>query len=267
MSETPLFFPTGRGQLFGVLHAPDATLPGRAFVFCHPLTEEKLWSHRVFVSFARQLAAAGHAVLRFDFRGIGDSEGRFRDSSVAGLREDVASAIREVTQRTGATRITLLGVRFGATIAALVAEDAPAVDQLVLWAPIVDGARYMQELLRMNLTTQMATFKEVRFDREALAGQMRDGQTVNVDGYELGHTLYADVSSIALAAEPKRFAGRCLIVQIERRNKPDAELQKLAATYPQATLTTAEEEPFWKEIARFYDRAPNLFAVTLEHLA
>ena len=46
-----------------------------AFVFCHPLTEEKLWTHRVFVTFARELAAAGHTVLRFDYRGNGDSDG------------------------------------------------------------------------------------------------------------------------------------------------------------------------------------------------
>ena len=73
--ETPFFFPsTGGGALFGVFHRPaaiDTTRP--AFVFCHPLAEEKLWAHRVFVSYARHLAAAGYPVLRFDMTGNGDS--------------------------------------------------------------------------------------------------------------------------------------------------------------------------------------------------
>jgi len=32
-------------------------------------------------------------------------------------------------------------------------------------------------------------------------------------------------------------------------------------------LVQAQEEPFWKEIDRFYDTAPNLFAVTLDWMA
>ena len=51
-------------------------------VMCHPLGEEKLWSHRVFVSFARDLAAAGFAVLRFDFRGEGDSDRDFEETDL-----------------------------------------------------------------------------------------------------------------------------------------------------------------------------------------
>ena len=47
---------------------------------CHPLGEEKLWAHRVFVSLARDLANAGFVVLRFDCRGEGDSDRDARQS-------------------------------------------------------------------------------------------------------------------------------------------------------------------------------------------
>ena len=36
-------------------------------------------SHRQFVLLSRSLAAAGYAVLRFDYRGMGDSEGQQRN--------------------------------------------------------------------------------------------------------------------------------------------------------------------------------------------
>jgi exosortase A-associated hydrolase 2 len=267
MTETPFYFMNGERALFGVWHTPTRDISLTPFVFCHAFGEEKLWTHRVFVSFARRLAAEGHAVLRFDYMGNGDSGGSFSESSLETACADVTCAIEEVRRRTGATQVNLLGLRFGATVASLVAETAPGIEHLVLWAPIVDGARYMQELLRINLTTQMAVHKEIRQDREALVAAMRDGQTVNVDGYDMSLPMYAEVSGVKLAANPKRHVGRCLVVQIDRQpGRPAAELSQLAASYQHGAAIFAQEEPFWKEIQRFYDSAPNLFSVTLDWL-
>lgn len=267
MTETPFYFANGGRSLFGVLHRPAAqgTLP--SFVFCHPLAEEKLWAQRVFVSFARQLAARGHAVLRFDYMGNGDSDGEFRESSLSTAIADVRRAVEQVREMTGTRLVSLLGLRLGATIASLAAEDSADLRHLVLWAPIVDGARYMQELLRINLTTQMAVYKEIRQDRDALVATMEQGNLVNVDGYDLTHRLYSEVSAVKLAAAAKRHEGPCLVVQIDRQpGRTSPELQQLAASYAGATLTAVQEEPFWKEILRFYDQAPNLFPATLEWL-
>jgi exosortase A-associated hydrolase 2 len=267
MTETPFYFDAGARSLFGVFHEPARDASLTPFVFCHPFGEEKLWTHRVFVSFARRLAAQGHAVLRFDYLGNGDSGGTFSESSLATARVDVGRAIEEVRRRSGAAQVNLLGLRWGATVASLVADEIPAIEHLILWAPIVDGARYMQELLRMNLTTQMAVHKEIRQDREALVAAMREGHTVNVDGYDMSLTMYTEVSAVKLAADPKHYAGRCLIVQIDRQpGRPAIELTELAATYRQGSVVFAQEEPFWKEIQRFYDSAPSLFTVTLDWL-
>lgn len=263
MSETPLFLGKDACQLFGVVHEPNGERSGEAFVFCHPLGEEKLWTHRVFVSFARVLAASGHTVLRVDLMGNGDSCGEFSEASVETAVADVRCAIEEICLRSGAAGVTLLGLRFGATIAALVAERVPSVNRLVLWAPIVDGERYMQELLRTNVATQTAVYKEVRHDRAELVGMIRRGQTVNIDGYEMGHALYAEASAINLVALPKGHKGPCLVVQVDRQpGRPAPELHALASSYAQGVLLFAQEEPFWKEIARFYDRAPSLYDVT-----
>lgn len=262
MSETPLFFPNGPYQLFGVLHEPDGERRDTAFAFVHPFGEEKLWAHRVFVSFARRLAAAGHTVLRFDCMGSGDSDGDFSESSIASSLSDVAAAVDLVRARSGARAVSLIGLRFGATIAAHAAETLD-IRQLVLWAPILDGGRYMQELLRINLTTQMATHKEIRYDREALVGIMQQGGTANVDGYEMAYPYFAEASALQMATGRKSHAGPCLIVSIDKRPiPPPADLQAIAATYPHATVAAVQEEPFWKEIATFYDQAPALFAAT-----
>lgn len=266
--EHPFYFESEGHALFGVLHRPPAeTLRRDAFVFCHPFAEEKLWTHRVFVSYARSLAEVGHPVLRFDFTGNGDSEGAFRHLSMDTACADVRAAIQQVHRLTGTKEISLLGMRLGANVASLVADEMPAVRHLILWSPITDGARHMQELLRTNVMTQMATFKEVRQDRPELIESLRQGQTVNIDGYEMSLPLFESVSGIATAPTMRAFGGPCLVVQVEPQPRPAPDLQRLSESYRNATLVFAQEEPFWKEIARFYQTAPQLFSVTNEWLA
>jgi exosortase A-associated hydrolase 2 len=265
LDEVPLFFGGDAGRpLFGVFHRPIETdLARPVFVFCHPLGEEKLWTHRVLVTYARRLAAAGYPVLRFDLTGNGDSGGQFSDLSVESACADIRAAIAEARRLTGAGTVSLLGLRFGATLAAIVAETSAEVRHLILWAPITDGDRYMQELLRINVMTQLATYKQVRQDRERLVAELEQGRTVNVDGYEMGWPLYVGVAALKLGSERHRFEGPCLILQIDKQPRPlAADLQRLAASYASATLHFAQEEPFWKEIARFYQEAPNLYDAT-----
>jgi uncharacterized protein len=262
MTETPFFFPNGSYALFGILHRPanDAGLP--AFVFCHPFGEEKLWTHRAFVAFARRLARRGHPVLRFDYMGNGDSAGCFSESSLTTIMSDVRCAIAQVKEQTGAARVNLLGLRFGATVASLTAETMPDVHRLILWAPIVNGGPYMQELLRINLSTQMATHKEILHDRESLVALMERGSAVNVDGYDMSLPLYSEASAVRLGAHRKTTQAPCLVTQVDRQERPAPDLQQLVSTYPDATFTFVQEEPFWKEIPRWYAGAENLFAAT-----
>lgn len=262
MKETPILFGGAGEPLFGVIHEPSGDRNGSGFVFCHPFGEEKLWAHRVFVSYARELADAGYTVLRFDYRGNGDSGGDFSHSSIQTGLADIRTAVDRLREAAGVATVGLLGLRLGASMASLVADRASDIDRLVLWAPVIDGAAYMQELLRINLTLQMANYREIRQDREALVEAMRNGEAVNVDGYEMTYPMYGEASAIALAAETHVYTGACLIVQVDRQERPSPEFQRLAAGYVDATLRFAQEEPFWKEIQRFYQRAPNLFAVT-----
>jgi exosortase A-associated hydrolase 2 len=266
--ETPLFLPSGDHQLFAVLHEPDSEARMTPFVFCHAFGEEKLWAHRVFVDFARRLSSRGYPVLRVDCRGNGDSSGEFSETSLTTNLADLGTAIDWLKARRNVARVGLLGLRLGATEAALLAEGRDDVSTLVLWNPIVDGARYMQELLRINLTTQLATSKAITHDREALLAQMRAGQTVNIDGYELALPFHEQVSAIRLGDQLHAFGGRCLLVQIERNAaaQPMPELVRLQERLAAATLRVVSEEPFWREIQRFYEATDELCNATLQWL-
>ncbi len=269
MQEKPFFFPGENYNLFGILHCPEGIDVVGGFVFCHPFAEEKLWTHRVFVSFARELAKLGFAVLRFDYMGHGDSEGDFSDSTVETRMSDIDHAIATIkTEINGLDRVNLLGLRFGATLAALKAGQRNDINRIILWDPIIDGSRYMQEILRTNLTTQLAVYGKVTQNREALVAKMKSGATVNIDGYELSCDLFEQVSAINLFDNCKIPECKVLIVQIGKQGQPvNKNLQKLAPLFNDANLMQAVEEPFWREIKRYYGCAKNLYAVTLKWLS
>jgi exosortase A-associated hydrolase 2 len=264
-SETPFFFERDDAHLFGVFHeaiGPKKRLP---FVFCHPFAEEKLWSHRVYVTFARELARHGYAALRFDCTGNGDSSGAFADFTLSTGMRDIESAVDVLKRRTGAAKVGLLGLRIGASLAFRVAAARSDVAALVLWSPILEGSQYLQELLRINLATQMAVYQEIRADRDELQRLLAAGSCVNVDGYEISPLLAAELSALSLQAEPVFPSVPTLIAHVERRangTRPQPALDSLRGRFAFAQVEQVQEEPFWKEIQSFYDTAPSLFDVT-----
>ncbi len=271
MTETPFYFsgdPGANSDLFGILHAADSST-GPVVVMCPAFAEEKLWGHRVLVSAARTLAAAGFPVLRFDHGGTGDSDGEFSQATLTSMLADVRRASAHARGVTGRDRVALIGVRFGAAIAGLAAEDAPDVSHLAMWAPVLDGGRYMQELLRGNLSTQMAAYKTVRHDRAALVAQMEGGATVNVDGYDLSYEMYRECSGVTPPQSPRGFAGACLVAQVDpvAGAPPARELEGLRQVYRRVTIVQVTEEPFWKEVPVFCGRADRLVQATLDWLA
>jgi uncharacterized protein len=278
VSEEPFFFARGNEQLFAMLHRGPAAAPRAGLVMCHPFGEEKLWSHRVFVSFARALAARGTAVLRFDFLGAGDSSGTTPDTSLETHLADLEAAIAALRERVPSIeRVGLAGLRLGAGIAALYAEraaergGASPLDgaPLVLWDPVLDGESHFQELLRSNLSTQLSVFGKVLETREVLQEKIRAGHTVNVDGYEIGPSLFSSCARAdLLTTDAKRHRGRVLVVQIVANEKQIAreDLHALARAYAAGESARATEQPFWREIKPFYGRAPNLQQITLDWL-
>jgi exosortase A-associated hydrolase 2 len=264
MQEKPFYFPNNNYNLFGVLHLPGTNPVTDGFVFCHPFAEEKLWTHRVFVSFARELTKLGYAVLRFDYMGHGDSDGEFEESTVDSRLADINCAINQLKSEIPSLQeIGLLGLRFGATLAGLVAGQRDDIGKLILWEPVVDGSRYMIEVLRTNLTTQLAVFGRVTQKREKLIEQMKSGETVNVDGYEISYDLFEQGSKIELLDNALGFNGDTLIVQLGKEGQmPREELKNLCIAYVNCDLQLANEEPFWREIKRYYGRADDLYQVT-----
>lgn len=253
LMESPFFFESSSGGLlFGFIHRAQGKSKKHGFVFCHPLAEEKLWAHRAQVSFARLLANHGYTVMRFDFYGEGDSDGEFEQSTLESRLRNVSDAI-EYLKRSDeqVTDISLFGLRFGGAIAAIAAEQLSGLSGLLLWEPVLDGNKYVREMLRTQLATQLAVWGEVRKDRAALAADLEAGHTVNIDGYLLSPRFYQELVPLVVN-EKQTFAGRSLIVQIRDRSMSLApEFAQLAAAYPNGRCVCADDRPFWRETREY----------------
>lgn len=267
ISEVPCFFSHETGAaLFGVIYHPVGESDRmEGFVFVDAFAEEKLWAQRVMVSYARRLARLGYTVLRFDFRGHGDSDGRFEETSVSSRLADIRCAAGFLREQTGGRlqNINLLGLRFGATLALLAARDLPGVRRLVLWEPIINGTKYMKELLRSNLVTQTAVYKAIRFTRDDLVEQMKQGGTVNSEGYLLSYTLYAEAEAIDLLAAEGGTQAATLLVQIGSPGQPvKRDFVAMQERLARCRAVAVAEESFWKEIKTYYAEAGALFQET-----
>ena len=267
-SESPFFFPNEGRMLFGILHRAVVPSNGRGVVMCYPFAEERLWAHRVMVRFARTLADRGYSVLRFDYGGNGDSEGRFEDSTVATNLSDIAAALRRMVEELPDVHGTdLLGLRFGATLAAMAAAGEGFAGRLILWEPVLSGHHYAQELLRVNLVTQTAVYNRILHDRKRLVEMMEAGEDVNVDGYGLTRAMFRQMTAIDLEKTDIGNSCPALIVQIDDKPKEmRAGYLRFASRFGNARLAAVVEDPFWKEIKTFYGQAPDLSAATLEFM-
>ena len=149
MEERQIEFDIDGLRLFGMAHLPDEARAG--IVFCHPFAEERKSAYRAMVEAARAFCEAGIAVLRFDYRGCGESEGEFRDATVSTRQADIERSMVLLAELSGTGRVGLLGLRFGSLLAASVAEKCGKVPFLVLWEPVTDGKSYFMADLRKKL--------------------------------------------------------------------------------------------------------------------
>ncbi len=133
-SQRALRFAGTAGELEGVLHLPAGAPRGIAVV-AHPLpTMGGTMDNKVVTTLTKAFVDIGYAVLRFNFRGTGNSAGRFDD----GDGETLDAIAAAVFMRREFPDLPLLcaGFSFGGYVQARAALELQP-QQLVLVAPAV----------------------------------------------------------------------------------------------------------------------------------
>lgn len=134
-TEETRTFSCGESRVVAILHRPQTPVKrGVLVVVGGP--QYRVGSHRQFVLLARTLAQTGIPVMRFDYRGMGDSPGGRR--SFEDIEEDMRSAIDEFfAWMPGLKELIIWGLCDAVSAALLYAYKDPRVTGLIMLNPWV----------------------------------------------------------------------------------------------------------------------------------
>jgi pimeloyl-ACP methyl ester carboxylesterase len=240
------------GSLYVRLHEPPDG-PSRPPVVIVPADgEERTWSQRTMVNLARHLASAGHPVVRFDYRGQGESDGAFEDADVPSRMEDLARAAGLARRGYGARPI-LVGLRLGANLAArFAATSASDTHGVIAIEPVSSMPAYVTDLLRRNLATQLVAHKKIVANRKQLLEEIRSGRPVNCNGFLLAQRFLASLDLLEGVVPPSGASGLTII--------------RLAGTASDGRIVDGVA-PVWIEGSTFRSHPDKLFRVVEEATA
>lgn len=229
VAERAFHIEVGGDRLFALLTEPADPSAGRdlGFVAVHSFGLEVLTLRRSERGVARALAAAGHPVLFVHRRGFGDSEGDPDGATLERQLEDMRAAREHLLGATSASRVGLVGAKFGGLLACLLAREG-GVDRLALIQPAVSGAQWTKHFIREMQVVRMADpdGSDRRGMDDLLAEIHRDG-VLDVLGYGLPAALYDPLQGEDPTSDMGSFDGASLIVQVAKRPTLAKELEAL----------------------------------------
>jgi exosortase A-associated hydrolase 2 len=214
--------------------------------------EEMNKSRRMLADVGRALQARGLAMVVVDPYGTGDSEGEFRDATCARWIEDLAQAASWAAAE-GWPISRILCVRLGSLLGAWLAREAlHGVQRTVFWQPILDGERFVRYFLRLRVAALM--MEGASASVSGLQQSLRDGQCVEVAGYDLSPHLAAELVGLRLYDLLDTRLGALHCIEVIRGTEAATaaasekciEIARSRGLH--ATVRTVVGEPFWSSI-------------------
>lgn len=138
----PVTFANRAGNtLFGILHLPDETSRrDTVIILLSPGVKNRIAPHRLYIKLARVLVGLGYPVLRYDFYGLGDSEGELSERMLPDIYtsiqqglyiDDTRAAIDWLQQEHGFRRFIVGGLCGGAITGLLTGQVDKRVSALL----------------------------------------------------------------------------------------------------------------------------------------
>lgn len=172
----------------------------QATILVPPFGEEMNRCRRFFLSLSTALARNGHFVMLPDLSGTGDSAGALEEVAWTDWVCELRSLIDTVAADTDAP-VNLVALRTGALLAAEASfqqNHPPASLRLI--CPVVDGRKFLDELLRLKLAAALSSGE--RANRADFWAQWQEGQSVRVAGYPIPAQIALPLSSRCLSDFP-----------------------------------------------------------------
>jgi hypothetical protein len=198
LPERAGFFPVSGAHLYTVLH--EVKNPVARVLLVGPFASERHNSFLPWVRWARYLAEQDIEVLRYDYRGIGESTGAFEQMTFADWRQDVRLLSAWLETRSPHVPLVLHGLGLGAVLAGD-AFDQGIGDGLLLWSPPTNANQALRAtLMRWVGLEQIFKFGDNRKSASDYIRELEGGCSLEVDGYRWSVDLWQESSGFALPA-------------------------------------------------------------------
>ena len=182
------YFEVPGAHLYTVLHR--VTKPIARVLLVGPFAAERHSSYIPWVLWARYLAERGIEVLRYDYRGVGESSGAFEEMSFSDWSEDVHLLAKWLKEQSPEVPLVLHGLGVGALLASR-AFHGGVGEVLLLWSPPESANQALRSaVVRWINVEQLFKYGDERKPPSAFIQELERGSSVEVEGYQFSGKLW-----------------------------------------------------------------------------
>lgn len=190
LREQPGYFEIAGEHLYTVFHQVEA--PIARVLLIGPFASSRYHSYIPWVRWARYLAAKGIEVLRFDYRGVGESTGTFERMGFSHWMDDIAKLSAWLKAQSPDAPMILHGLGLGALFAGRAFHEGTG-DGLILWSPPTNANAALRPIL-INWVMLQKLGKRAE-EHKPLSHYIEQFETVGfleVNGYVWSQQLWRD---------------------------------------------------------------------------
>lgn len=228
-----------RSERLAAIKYPSVSTNGsrknHTIVVCTAMGHEATRANRNLQQLAIRLSQDGFDVVRFDYSCTGNSTGREDSATLEDWRCDITAVVnhvrRDSSADTATPKVSLLGIRLGATL--LAQTPLEDIETAILWDPILCGQDYLNLLRSMH-----------RFELESLTRYLtfRKGQPNQFMGCACPPSMQQEIGTIQLSESIRINAMSRWTIETKREvvaAKPDSVL-------PTWKRAASDDEIYWE---------------------
>ena len=245
------FFLKGRhGRLLCVYHPPTQSRVLGSVLLFPPFAEELNRCRRMIALQARALASIGVGALILDLTGTGDSSENLSEATWEGWLDDMQMGLDWLQTH----RVPLLGfwaIRAGALLASsFIARSSYNCHRMILWKPVLDGAAYINQLLRIRVAGS-ASRGEIVETTEGLRSRISKGEEIEIGGYSFSSSLFIELGLQQFVAPDRCFVDKVDWFEVVSKEGPRVPTPSSGVAYAwkqkgvDVTVDLVVGPPFW----------------------